>query len=81
MHDIGKGLPGDHSVEGAPIAADFARRMGFDAADVKVIRRLVRQHLTLPQLATRRDLDDPVTIQAAPRRSVMTSRFWICCTH
>ncbi|WP_163510400.1 [protein-PII] uridylyltransferase [Fodinicola acaciae] len=65
LHDIGKGLPGDHSVEGAPIAAAYAQRMGFDAADVEVIRRLVRRHLTLPQLATRRDLDDPVTIQAA----------------
>lgn len=65
LHDIGKGLPGDHSVEGAPIAADYARRMGFVDADVEVIRRLVLKHLTLPQLATRRDLDDPLTIQAA----------------
>jgi [protein-PII] uridylyltransferase len=65
LHDIGKGLGGDHSILGAPIAADCARRMGFVDADVEVIRTLVLRHLTLPQIATRRDLDDPVTIQTA----------------
>ena len=63
LHDIGKGRPGDHSVVGEPIAADVATRMGFAAADVATIGTLVRHHLLLPDTATRRDIDDPATIQ------------------
>jgi [protein-PII] uridylyltransferase len=62
LHDIGKGWPGDHSVVGEPIAAGVARRMGFAEADVAVIAALVRHHLLLPDTATRRDIDDPATI-------------------
>ncbi len=64
LHDIGKGFPGDHSEVGAPIARDIALRMGFDATDVATIEALVRHHLLLPDTATRRDLDDPATIEA-----------------
>jgi [protein-PII] uridylyltransferase len=61
-HDLGKAVAGDHSVTGALIAADIARRLGFAPADVDTIALLVRQHLTLGQVATRRDLDDPMTV-------------------
>lgn len=60
LHDIGKGLPGDHSETGAVAADVIAERMGFDAADRAVLVSLVRHHLLLPDTATRRDLDDPV---------------------
>ena len=63
LHDIGKGYPGDHSEVGAPIAASIARRMGLSDADVAMIEALTRHHLLLPDTATRRDLDDPVTIE------------------
>jgi [protein-PII] uridylyltransferase len=63
LHDIGKGFPGDHSEVGAEHADRIARRMGFSEPDVEVIRALVRHHLLLPDTATRRDLDDPVTIK------------------
>ncbi|AGZ45539.1 PII uridylyl-transferase [Actinoplanes friuliensis DSM 7358] len=62
LHDVGKGLPGDHSIVGAPIAADIATRIGLPPADVATIEKLVRLHLLLPDVATRRDLSDPVTI-------------------
>jgi [protein-PII] uridylyltransferase len=62
LHDIGKGWPGDHSEVGEPIAAAIAARMGFGDADVAVIGTLVRHHLLLPATATRRDIDDPATI-------------------
>ncbi|MGX6604146.1 [protein-PII] uridylyltransferase [Micromonosporaceae bacterium Da 78-11] len=62
LHDVGKGLPGDHSVVGAPIAVDIATRIGLSAADAATIGKLVRLHLLLPEVATRRDLSDPVTI-------------------
>ncbi len=61
LHDIGKGLPGDHSVVGAGIAARIAERMGFDAAGTAAIVTIARHHLLLPDTATRRDLEDPET--------------------
>jgi len=62
LHDIGKGWPGDHSVVGEPIAAEIGTRMGFAPEDVAVLATLVRHHLLLPVTATRRDIDDPATI-------------------
>ena len=63
LHDIGK-VPGarDHSETGAPIAHTVLRRLGVGDADRELVVRLVREHLTLIDLATRRDGDDPQTI-------------------
>ncbi len=61
LHDIGKGRPGDHSEVGDAMAVDIAQRWGFDAADARTIGRLVRWHLLLPNIATRRDIEDPST--------------------
>jgi [protein-PII] uridylyltransferase len=63
LHDIGKGYAGDHSVVGAPVAAQIARRMGFPEPDVAVVAAMTRHHLLLPDTATRRDLDDPATLR------------------
>ena len=63
VHDLGKAVDGDHSVTGAVIAARVARRIGFNEADIDTITLLVRQHLVLAQVATRRDLDDPMTVE------------------
>jgi [protein-PII] uridylyltransferase len=63
LHDIGKGWPGDHSVTGAVVAGDVGRRMGLPIADVELIAAAARHHLLLPMVATRRDLDDPVTVR------------------
>jgi [protein-PII] uridylyltransferase len=62
LHDVGKGWPGDHSEVGEPIAARIAARMGFVEADVATLAAMVRHHLLLPDTATRRDIDDPATI-------------------
>jgi len=62
LHDIGKGWPGDHSEVGEPIAAGIAARMGFAEPDVATVAVLVRHHLLLPATATRRDIDDPATV-------------------
>ncbi|WP_433326740.1 [protein-PII] uridylyltransferase [Spirillospora sp. CA-294931] len=63
LHDIGKGWPGDHSVGGAVVARDLGTRMGFADGDVRVLETLVRHHLLLPETATRRDIDDPATVE------------------
>ena len=63
LHDIGKGWPGDHSVSGEVVARDVCRRVGLGDADVELVAAAVRHHLLLPVVATRRDLDDPMTVQ------------------
>ncbi len=67
LHDVGKGLPGDHSVAGAPVASAVAACIGLPAPDVAMVGKLVRLHLLLPDVATRRDLADPVTIRGVAR--------------
>ena len=63
LHDVGKGWPGDHSVTGEVVARDVVRRMGLPAPDADLVASAVRLHLLLPMVATRRDLDDPVTVR------------------
>jgi [protein-PII] uridylyltransferase len=62
LHDIGKGWPGDHRLTGEVLARDTAARLGLGAGEADLVARAVRHHLLLPQTATRRDLDDPVTV-------------------
>ena len=63
FHDIGKGFPDkDHSEYGEELIVPLAIRLGFDEADCAQIALLVREHLLLSAVATRRDLEDPATI-------------------
>ncbi|MGK5638528.1 [protein-PII] uridylyltransferase [Streptomyces sp. URMC 126] len=63
LHDLGKGLPGDHSEAGEALARVIAPRLGFGPADTAALALLVRHHLLLVETATRRDLDDPATVR------------------
>ncbi|SEE86260.1 UTP--GlnB (protein PII) uridylyltransferase, GlnD [Jiangella alba] len=74
VHDLGKGVPGDHSVAGSPIAASLGQRIGLSEADATTLGRLVRHHLLLPETATRRDPDDPATL-ATVVEAVRTREF------
>ena len=56
LHDLG--------ADRVEVARAVATRLGFPAADVDVLGSLVRHHLLLPEVATRRDLGDVVTIDA-----------------
>ena len=67
LHDIGKGFPGDHTEVGMEVVHTVATRMGFAPDDVEILVDLVRHHLLLPDTATRRDLDDPRTIDRVAR--------------
>ena len=64
FHDIGKGTEEDHCERGVRLIEPIARRIGFDDKDVETLKLLVRHHLLLSSTATRRDLDDPATIQS-----------------
>lgn len=64
FHDIGKGETEDHSIRGERLIGPLAKRIGFPEEDIEVIKILVKHHLLLSATATRRDLDDPATIQS-----------------
>ncbi|HSU34594.1 MAG TPA: [protein-PII] uridylyltransferase [Propionibacteriaceae bacterium] len=66
LHDIGK-VPGAatfHAAVGAPIAREAVLAIGLSETDADLVELLVREHLTLALLATKRDHGDPAT-QAA----------------
>ena len=68
LHDIGKGKPGrGHSKVGARIVKKILRKKGFKSADVETVSFLVRYHLYLIQMATRRDIQDEETAIACAR--------------
>lgn len=58
-HDIGKGLGGDHSNKGAVMAREAADRLGLHGDEITEFELLVRHHLLMHHLATRRDIHDP----------------------
>jgi [protein-PII] uridylyltransferase len=62
LHDIGKGYPGDHTDVGMELVRRIGTRVGFPAEDVDVLVTMVRLHLLLPDVATRRDLSDELVI-------------------
>ncbi|MFO0680128.1 MAG: [protein-PII] uridylyltransferase [Polyangiaceae bacterium] len=73
LHDVGKGYPDasgsrkNHSQSGAELCERILPRLGLGADDVRSVRALVQQHLAMYHVATRRDLDDPATIEEFSR--------------
>ncbi|WP_343564376.1 [protein-PII] uridylyltransferase [Kiloniella sp. b19] len=63
LHDIAKGRPGDHSVEGAKVALRLCPKLGLSPEETETVSWLVRYHLTMSETAFSRDIDDPQTIQ------------------
>lgn len=64
FHDIGKGATEDHSERGVRLIQPIAEKIGFDAKEIEILKNLILHHLLLSSTATRRDLDDPATIQS-----------------
>ena len=62
LHDIGKGYPGDHTDVGVELIEVIATRMGYQSQEVADLVDMCRFHLLIPDVATRRDLDDDGTI-------------------
>ncbi|QDQ87258.1 [protein-PII] uridylyltransferase [Alcaligenaceae bacterium SJ-26] len=62
FHDIAKGRGGDHSELGAREIKRFARDFGLAPADAELVEFLVRQHLSMSNVAQKQDLSDPDVI-------------------
>ncbi|MGH8959345.1 MAG: ACT domain-containing protein [Acidimicrobiia bacterium] len=67
LHDIGKGLPGDHSETGSDLAQRLLTRIGFSPMTAGLVGRAVRHHLLLPETAFRQDVEDPAVIATLAR--------------
>ncbi len=63
LHDIGKGLPEDHSIIGARIAEDVCPRLGLSETETEKVVWLVLHHLRASDTAQKRDLADVQTIR------------------
>jgi [protein-PII] uridylyltransferase len=63
LHDIAKGLPGDHSDTGAEIAETLCPRWGLSQEDTAAVAWLVRNHLVMSDTAQKRDISDPKTVR------------------
>ncbi len=62
LHDIAKGLPGDHSEVGVGMAQTVCGRLGLSATDAADVVFLVRHHLLMSDVAQRRDIADSKTV-------------------
>jgi [protein-PII] uridylyltransferase len=58
LHDLGKGVAGDHSEVGATMAHAVAERLELPADEAELVEFLVRKHLAMAHLAFRRDTGD-----------------------
>ena len=63
FHDVGKGLGGKHEEIGAERAEDFCRTFRLDEETTDFIVFLVRNHLTMSQVAQKQDISDPNVVR------------------
>jgi [protein-PII] uridylyltransferase len=68
LHDIAKGRPQDHSIEGAKIARKLCPRFGLSASETELVAWLIEDHLVMSMTAQSRDLSDPTTIETFAAR-------------
>ncbi len=68
LHDFGKARGGDHTEIGVQLVSELAPQLGFPSEDTEQLVAMVRDHLLLPDVATKRDLEDPDVIHAVAER-------------
>ncbi len=68
FHDIAKGRGGDHSELGIAEAHLFCKQHGVAIDDANLIAFLVKEHLTMSQIAQKQDLSDPDVIAVFAKR-------------
>lgn len=82
FHDIAKGRGGDHSVLGARVAKRMCPRLGLEPEECETVEWLVAEHLLMSDVAQKRDLNDPKTIDdfVATVQSPERLRLLLCLT-
>ncbi|MBT0571810.1 [protein-PII] uridylyltransferase [Curvibacter sp. CHRR-16] len=68
FHDIAKGRGGDHSELGGSEVRRFCKQHHIAKEDADLIEFLVREHLSMSQVAQKSDLSDPAVIAAFAKR-------------
>ena len=68
FHDIGKGRGGDHSEIGAAEVQRFCKDHAVAPDDAQLVDFLVREHLTMSQVAQKQDISDLDVIHAFAQR-------------
>ena len=64
LHDVGKDIGGkNHSERGHQMAEEILKRLGLPENDIREAQHLILKHLTMYHTATRRDVDDPKTLE------------------
>lgn len=64
LHDIGKSIPGKHSVSGTEAATVICERLGLDEKTIETVDFLVYRHLELFRVSERRDFNEANVIDS-----------------
>jgi [protein-PII] uridylyltransferase len=63
LHDVGKAFGGEgHTERGVHMAREILQRLNVPAVDAEEILTLILHHLSMYEVSTRRDLEDPQTL-------------------
>jgi [protein-PII] uridylyltransferase len=63
LHDVGKAHGGEgHTERGVEMASVILERLGVAPSDADEVKALIAQHLSMYEVSTRRDLEDPFTL-------------------
>ena len=67
LHDVGKAIPGEHSVSGTEAARRICERLGLDAKTIDVVDFLIYHHLELFSVSEHRDYSEDGVIATLAR--------------
>jgi len=63
LHDIGKPISvSGHEIIGTEVANTIMQNLGYGQNEIMFVQFLIRHHLSMEQVAFRRDLNDPTTL-------------------
>ena len=74
FHDIGKGLPNDHSEIGSEIVKKILPRFNLLPEEINQIIWLIKNHLIMSDTAQKRDLSDDQTIASFSKQVTTVTR-------
>ncbi len=74
LHDIGKGLPEDHSIAGAKISVRVTKSLGLSLNERELIEWLILNHLLMSDVAQKRDISETKTVKDFARQVKSTTR-------